>query len=712
MKKIYLFILTLLTVFSISSSFVKVEALETYTVTITSYFDTDNQIPVTLTAQAYATTVSASSSLSSVEGYSFQFWVVNGVVRKDLPLNHQFIVTGTMDIIGVFAQSSEHAILFMDSNGDLIETVYTLTGSVSPTVDTDSYTKPNFVVDTVNPWDKPLTGITESDTRVLQYVIDTSAEFTLNVVEGVKITEANGTNGKYIYNTTVTVEPNTPRDGEKFSHWLVNGQEVSRNSSYNIAVVADTTLTAVYVKSDAVLETSPLISIRDVALRTSLKSYVAQMYIPEGHTLIDYGFLRSTTSYADLTFSDTVRVRMEKYYGPTNEFLATFTSDIWAIKAYVVTQFNSTLYYTYSEQINYGFSGSGTIENPYQLSSISDLESITDLSAAYELTTDLDFTDYNYGGDAAGWTPIGDDTIRFTGSFNGNDHYIKGLFIDRPTTDNVGLFGHIGVSDTSSPTTVKNIILIDFDITGQRGTGSVVGRVTGNANTLIENAGAINGVVRGTAATGGLVGSNNSFTTTGAADRNPVIKNSFSVGVLVYGEDRDSSRTYEKFGGLVGCSQKGTVRDSYSISEVIIEDTRVAERVGGLVGCNIYRGYLTDSYSASIITTTNATPKGVLIGRTDSYSGSYSPIEDAYWDNVINGALPGIGLGTPASGSIVLGLSTSSMQGTAAQTNMTAFDWTNTWITTTEYPILQGTNRFVDFQEYAQGLITWETISS
>ena len=714
MKKIYLAFLTILTAFTLSSFFVKVEALDTYNVTITSYFDSENQVPVTLTNQNYAAKITASSSLSSLENYSFQFWVLNGVVRKDLPLSHTFTVTGTMDIIGVFAPSTSDAILFMDSNGDLIETLYTSTGSVTPTVDTSSYTKPNFIVDTDNKWDKPLTGITESDTRVLQYKIDTSAEFNLTVVEGTKITTPNGTNGKYIFNNTVEVEANAPRTGEIFSHWLVNGQEVSRNSTYHIGVVADTTLTAVYVKSDVTLATSPLISIRDVLLRTSKKSYVAQMYIPEGHTLIDYGFLRSTTSNDNLAFSDTDRIRMEKYYGPTNEFLATFASEPKAIKAYMVTETSSGLVYTLSDQINYGFTGLGTLENPYQVATISQLQAInSNLTAAYELTADLDLTGYDYGGDSLGWTPIGDTLNRFTGSFNGNGHYIKGLMINRPTLDNVGLFGHIGVSDTSSPTTIKNIVLIDFNIIGQRGTGSVVGRVTGNAFTLIENVGAINGTVKGTGASGGLVGSNNSFTTTGAADRNPVINKGFSVGVLVYGEDQDSLRTYEKFGVLVGCSQKGTVRNSYSIGEVIIQNnTRTAERVGGLIGCNIYRGFLTDSYAASKVTAALAAPKGALIGRTDSQSGSYSPIEDAYYNSSINGTLPAIGEGTTAPGAILVGLTTSNMQGTAAQTNMTAFDWTNIWVTSSAYPILQGTARFMDFQKYAQGLITFEEISS
>jgi len=717
MKKTFVIILGILTFFAFSSAFVKVEAADpTYTITVISYFDASNQTTNTLTEKAYASKLSLDTQLGSLTNYSFDFWVVNDVVRRDLDLTHQFVVTGNMEITGVFSRDTESAVLFMDSNGKLIETVYTATSTVSPTVNVDSYTKPNYIVDTLNRWDKPLNNITESDTRVLQYKIDTESEFSLNVVEGTVLTTPNGTDGKFKYNTPVTVEANAAAVGEKFSHWQINGQAVSNDTTYSVSIIEKTTITAVYVLEATTLTSSPLVAIRDVALRTGFKSYVAQMYIPEGHTLIDYGFLRSTDTVVDLIFDDSYRVKSDKYFGQTKEYLGSFNSDIKSIKAYLVTEHNSALYYSFSNQINYGFSaGAGTLESPYEVNTVYDLELINNnLSAYYVLNADLDLTDYNYGGDQQGWTPIGiDSSTSFTGSFDGQGHYIRGLYINRPERDNVGLFGHIGVSLTSGTTTVKNVILVDVDITGNRGTGSLVGRVTGNAQTLIEYSGVVNGTVRGTGATGGLVGSNNSFAETGAADRNPVLRNSFSVNVNVYGEDRDE-RTYEKFGGLVGCSQKGTVSNSYAINSVSVDDSQKAVlRVGGLIGCNILRGFLSGSYSASIVASPNtgSTAFGSLIGKTDNDSGNYSPIENAYWNSSLN-SVPGIGEGSIKSGEIAVGLATESMQGTSAQTNMSAFNWTTTWQTSTNYPVLSGTQRFVDFQLFAQGLLEFNQISS
>jgi len=716
MKKTFVLILGILTFFAFSSAFVKVEAADPlYDVTIISFFSSANKPETVIEDKSYGSKLTVSGSLGTLEGYSFDFWVVNGIVRRDLALNHEFIITGNMEIMGVFSSSTESAVLFMDSNGKLIETVYTATSDVSPTVNVDGYTKPNYVVDTDNRWDKPLNNITVSDTRVLQYKIDVNSEFALSVVEGQVVTSPNGTDGKFKYNTPVTVTANASRDGEKFSHWQLNGQKVSTNSTYSLSVLEETTITAVYVLTTATLTTEPLVAIRDVALRSGSKSYIAQMYLPEGHTLIDYGFLRSTSEIVDLTFDDLYRVRVEKYYGPTNEYLGTFSTDIKSVKAYLVTEYNDTLYYSFSDQINYGLAGAGTEENPYQVASISDLNNMrNNLSAHYRLTANLDLTDYVYADPTQGWLPIGSSpTTSFTGSFDGGGYYIKGLFINRPTTDNVGLFGHIGVSATTGTTTIKNIILVDVNITGNRGTGSLVGRVTGNSQTLIQYSGVIGGSVTGTGATGGLVGSNNSFTTTGAADRNPVISRSFAK-VNVYGVDNDPSRNtttrlYEKIGGLAGCSQKGTIRYSYSLSTVDV--TGAATRVGGLAGCNIIRGTLHNSYSAATVTAPNSTAVGVLIGRVDS-AGGHNPVYNAYWNSSLNGTLLGIGSGTAADGAIVTSLATSSMQGTAAQTNMTALDWTNNWQTSTSYPVLRGTQRFVDFQLYAQGLIEFSAISS
>ena len=65
---------------------------------------------------------------SSYSSYDFAFWVVNGVVRDDLNPSSSIKVQSSMDIQAVFHKAGEHAVLFIDSNGKLIDGTYVLDG--------------------------------------------------------------------------------------------------------------------------------------------------------------------------------------------------------------------------------------------------------------------------------------------------------------------------------------------------------------------------------------------------------------------------------------------------------------------------------------------------------------------------------------------------------------------------------------------------------
>ena len=49
----------------------------------------------------------------------------------------------------------------------------------------------------------------------------------------------------------------------------------------------------------------------------------------------------------------------------------------------------------------------------------------------------------------------------FTGTFNGNSYTISNLYIDIPSTNDVGLFGY------TSGATIENVGLINVNITGE-----------------------------------------------------------------------------------------------------------------------------------------------------------------------------------------------------------------------------------------------------
>ena len=319
----------------------------------------------------------------------------------------------------------------------------------------------------------------------------------------------------------------------------------------------------------------------------------------------------------------------------------------------------------------YGFSGgSGTIADPYLVASTTDLVEIGSLTANlalhYKQTAPIDLSAYSSG---VGWEPIGGGGTanKFTGSYDGQFYTISNLTINRPTTDNVGLFGHVG--DDTLPTIIKNIVLDVVNVVGARGTGSLIGRVTGNAGTLIERCSAINGTVVGDAATGGLVGSHNSWRATFGGTDNPVISQCFAnINVTMSAAGTNKI----KFGGLVGCTQKGTILDSYARGSVNTEaatSAAPAARVGGLAGCAEYRGEIIRSYSTgAVIVDADTTLYGGLVGNIANVGGGNNGVVvDSYWDTQTSGQA------TSAAG---FPRSTNDMK---IQSTFATFDFVNIW---------------------------------
>ena len=274
--------------------------------------------------------------------------------------------------------------------------------------------------------------------------------------------------------------------------------------------------------------------------------------------------------------------------------------------------------------------GTGTPSDPYMIEDVDDLQATkNNLTAYYALSNDVDASATSGWNSGQGFEPIGDVSNRFSGGFDGKGYTITGLYIDRPNTDNVGLFGHVG-HDTEA-TVINNVRLVNAMIIGARGTGSLIGRVTGNANTLIEQCASIGGNVIGNGATGGLVGSFNSWRITPGGTDNPVLRYSYT-DVSVYSSVSGGGR--DKFGGLAGCSQKGTIQNSYSRSSVTVAD---GSRIGGLAGCIDYRGEILNSYSTGAVNVTNCTLVGGLLGNREGRGPNAGVVTHSFWDTETSG---------------------------------------------------------------------------
>lgn len=277
--------------------------------------------------------------------------------------------------------------------------------------------------------------------------------------------------------------------------------------------------------------------------------------------------------------------------------------------------------------------GAGTVESPYEIATLADLQELAATPAVWNAnfiqTADIDATATTGWDDGAGWIPIGNDTTRFTGYYDGEGHVVSNLWINRPATPNVGLFGHVG--DSTAPTDIRNLGVLNATVVGARGTGSLIGRVTGNYNTRVEACYALDCSVVGDGATGGLVGSFNSYVSnsSNASGHRPRMIRCHARATVSLSSNPAAGK--DKFGALAGCLQKGYAEDCFARGAVTAPG---GSRVGGLAGCIQYRGQLVRCYATTAISATGATGVGGLIGYD---SGTTSTATDCFWDTQTSG---------------------------------------------------------------------------
>ncbi len=280
--------------------------------------------------------------------------------------------------------------------------------------------------------------------------------------------------------------------------------------------------------------------------------------------------------------------------------------------------------------------------------SATDLQGMNgNLAGNFALGSNIDASATSSWNSGAGFVPIGNASIPFTGKFEGLGHTINNLTINRPTENYVGLFGYIGTGGIAS-----NVGLVGGIVSGSAAIGIFAGVNSGT----IENSYAT-GSVTGINYVGGLAGNNfgrveNSYFT-GSASGNMIvsglvgfnsgaIKNSYAtsnltgllyVGELVgynYGTVENSYATGSVSGntcsgGLVGLNL-GTIRNSYATNSF----TGI-NYVGGLVGANY--GTVENSY------TTGSASGNMIVGGLVGFNNNNGTITNSYTMGSVTGAL-------------------------------------------------------------------------
>jgi len=261
-----------------------------------------------------------------------------------------------------------------------------------------------------------------------------------------------------------------------------------------------------------------------------------------------------------------------------------------------------------------GSNGDGTPGNPYQITNCTELQDMNNnLAAHYVLMNDIDCSDtVNWNG-GAGFEPVGTSSTPFAGTFDGQTHTITGLYINRPSTYYVGLFGK------SEYSTISNVGLVDVDITGCSTVGALVGMNIGGDITASYVTGRVVGLEP---AVGGLVSVNHGGTIENCYAKVNVSSHYWSVGGLV-GEHTS--------GGIIkNCYATGTATDDLF--------------VGGLVGYNP-NATIENSYATGSVTAYNYV--GGLVGLNSGWGFvAYGTIINCYYNNHAGNPSVGIGYGT------------------------------------------------------------------
>jgi uncharacterized repeat protein (TIGR02543 family) len=302
-------------------------------VEITYVFDEGNpEVPANMAGQAYGSTINPTPI--SQPGYTFKYWIVNGVVRDDLPENHSFYVTSSLNLIGVYSPDDENVVLFIDSNGKILDTQFVADQGTAVAPTDNLPTKPGLQIATPA-WVNKLTGtsdltITDDSIFILQYESASVDTFDLTVDSVLE--------GTYDFNEVVTLTAAANDGVNDFSHWEENGIVVSRDLEYSFTMLSERSLDKVYLASPEADEA--LVSMtNDLTLRDGYQTYMGQFYLPSGADLVEYGFLIHSDNTLDLTL-ETEGVTIAKsnnYNSATNEFLTSFpVGSHMNVKAYVV----------------------------------------------------------------------------------------------------------------------------------------------------------------------------------------------------------------------------------------------------------------------------------------------------------------------------------------------------------------------------------------
>ena len=259
--------------------------------------------------------------------------------------------------------------------------------------------------------------------------------------------------------------------------------------------------------------------------------------------------------------------------------------------------------------------GSGSAEDPYLIADASHLRwfaaQVNDngkSAICAQLTADIDL-------ESKEWTPIGKNySYAYKGTFDGNNHEIKNLYVTGTTSNHYGLFGVLGAGGTIRNLTVSGRVAITGSGSNSYGIGGIVGQlggagtienctnraaVSGNYNTagIVGRVGSSGGTIRACANLGDISGSNNVGGIVGYAYYGVTASHCYNRGAV--------TAEVSKAGGIVGYMNDSGAKFSNCYTTGVVTGKDSAAVVGKKSSGSISGCYYLDTLG----TDSNATAK-------------------------------------------------------------------------------------------------------
>ena len=382
--------------------------------------------------------------------------------------------------------------------------------------------------------------------------------------------------------------------------------------------------------------------------RTKISGYnLYKFTAPEEGTLLVTADSHGEDTYGALWDSRTDRYLIKKGSGNGKDFKITY--DVKKGTTYYIgarehdgdaIKGNVTLYVNLiSNQLPAGVTGKGTEAEPFILKTAEHLEWFRDYvnvgksSACAKIADDVEEIDMStvcHKADAEkqvaelSWTPIGNYSKQYQGTFDGNGKTIRNLFISS-TSDEIGFFGY------AADCRIKNITFDNAKVKGNDNcsTGILAGYAGSCVIENIKTTG--NCSVEGKYETGGIAGRANGNISN--CENHAIVNGLHSVGGIVgicfdsensitscanYGE---ITGTEDFVGGIIGYFGEGSLQNSANYGN-ITGDARVGNLIGYANICNINNvlgiGNITANYAdcngliAGVIWDSSSTASGIL----------------------------------------------------------------------------------------------------